>query len=929
MNLKRLFKRSTEDADLARELEAHVEHEADDNLARGMSPEEARRAALVKMGNPLVVRDRVWETNRIAWLEDTWRDLRYAVRILAKSPGFTCVALLVMALGIGANTAIYSFLDSLLMSALPVSDPGSLVVIRWHAPTWTGDSVLQGMSGHWDDDPKWGVVGGIFPYPSFVVMQNAALQNTAVQNNDAVFSDVFAFAHTREVRRMNIQIKGQADVAGGELISGDYFHGLGVAPASGRLILADDDRVGSAPVAVVSYGFSEKHFGGAAAATGQSLLIDNVPFTVAGVAPPEFFGVDPGDAPDFYLPMHANLLLGASDPYGFTPADYLDQHYYWMEAMARLRPGVTMAQAQAQLAPRFHQWVASTATTDEQRSKLPEIMLSEGRSGLDTLRRQFSQPLFLLMTLVGFILLIACSNVANLLLARSASRRREIAVRLSEGASRARVIRQLLTESILLGAAGGALGVGFAFWGIRLLSVMMASGSDPAQLHASLNWHVLGIAAGLSLLTGIVFGLVPALQLTRMDLASALKETRNGQPQMRRSPWRISVSQALVVGQIAITLLMLMAAGLFVRTLANLQSVNLGFNRENLLLFRVDARRAGHKDPEISEFYDRLRMQMAAIPGVRSAGMAGGSLIGGEDSMPISTVGAAPHPDNRYFMAGPNFLTTMQIPILEGRDIEERDSPSSPKVAVVSEEFARVNFPNRNPLGQHVMVWKDPEEKILLRDMEIVGVAKNARYGGLKQGTMPVVYIPYNQGFPPPGELMFALRSAGDPLGLVTAVREVVHQADGRMPVSGIQTQQAEIADNMQQETILAELCSALALLALTISCVGLYGTISYSVARRTGEIGIRMALGAQRGPVLWMVLREVLIITAVGLVISVPVALGTSKVVVSFLFGMKPNDPLALGMAVAVLLGAALLAACLPARRAAHIDPMTALRHE
>jgi predicted permease len=346
-------------------------------------------------------------------------------------------------------------------------------------------------------------------------------------------------------------------------------------------------------------------------------------------------------------------------------------------------------------------------------------------------------------------------------------------------------------------------------------------------------------------------------------------------------------------------------------------------------LFRVDARQAGHKDPEISEFYDRLRTQLAAIPGVRSAGMARGSLIGGEDGMPISTVGAPPGRDNRYLTVGPNFLSTMQIPILEGREMEERDRAGSPEVAIISEEFARINFPGRNPLGQHLMLWRDSDEKELARDMEIVGVAKNARYGSLKRETLPVVYIPYNQGFPPPQELMFALRTAGDPLGFVNSVRETVHQADARLPVSDIRTQKAEIADNMHQETVLAQLCSALALLALMIACVGLYGTISYTVARRTGEIGIRMALGAQRGPVLWMVLREVVVLATVGLAISLPIALATSKFVRSFLFGMTPNDPRTLGLAVMVLLGAALLAGCVPARRASQIDPMTALRHE
>jgi macrolide transport system ATP-binding/permease protein len=347
-----------------------------------------------------------------------------------------------------------------------------------------------------------------------------------------------------------------------------------------------------------------------------------------------------------------------------------------------------------------------------------------------------------------------------------------------------------------------------------------------------------------------------------------------------------------------------------------------------LLLFSLNGRQSGHRDGEINDFYNDLRERFAAIPGVANAGLAGGSMIGGEDSMPIGLPGAQPDGRNRYLTVGPRFLTTMQVPILAGRDIDEHDRTTSQPVAVINEEFARINFPGASPLGRHILLWKGIKGAIA-RDMEIVGVAKNASYGSLKSELQPVVYLPFNQGVPLPNEMMFALRTAGDPLAFVNTVREVVHQADAHLPLSHVHTQQSEVDDQVRQETILAELCTAFAILALTIACVGLYGTISYTVARRTGEIGIRMALGAQRVPVLWMVLREVLALAVIGLAISLPIALGTSKFVQSFLFGMKPNDPLALGLAVAILLLAALLAGGIPARRAAQIDPMTALRHE
>lgn len=920
--LRQIFGRRKEDSDLAQELESHLAHEIDDNLARGMSPEEARRQAHIKLGNSLVIRDRVWQANRLSWIEDTWRDLRYAARILARTPTFTFVAVLVMALGIGANTAIYSFLDSLLLRSLPVADPQSLVVLSWHARPWLQgddrDFVMQSMDGRVGAYSSFGVVGGIFPYALFPLI-----------HDNTIFSHVFSYSDSGEVRHLNISIKGHTETASGELVSGDYFTGLEVVPAGGRPILDDDDRVGAPAVAVLSYAFSVAHFGGPAKATGQPILINNLPFAVVGVAPPEFFGIDPAMAPDVYLPMHSNLLLGAQIPNGFSAADYLDQNFYWMQVMARLRPGVTMAQAQAKLAPRFQQWVTTTAQNDKQRANLPVFFLREGAGGLDTLRRRFSKPLYVLMTLVVLILAIACANVANLLLSRAASRKREIALRLSEGASRMRVIRQLLTESVLLALAGGCLGILLAVWGIRFLAVLMSLGPNDASLHAELNWHILAAAVGLSLLTGLLFGLAPALESTNLNLAETLKKANTVQVRSHRSAWPISAIQVLVVGQIAISLLMLVAAGLFVRTLMNLQSENLGFNRENLLLFEVNARQSGHEEADICAFYENLRQRLMALPGMRSASLAGGSLIREENRMPISLPGQGPRADTRVAVIGPGFMSTMQIALVAGRDIEEGDRPGSQPVAVVNEEFARLNFPDRNPVGQHLMLWKSDDEKDLGRDMEIVGVARNAVYGGVKDEPLPVVYFTYDQGYPEPNKMMFVLRTMGDPTTFVNSVREVVYQADARLPISNIRTQNAEIAESLHQEIMLAQLCSAFAILALIIASVGLYGTISYSVSRRTGEIGIRMALGARRGPVVWMVLREVCILIMVGLAVSVPVALATSKFLQSFLFNMKSNDPMTLGLAVAILVSAALGAGCLPARRASLIDPMTALRHE
>ena len=484
---------------------------------------------------------------------------------------------------------------------------------------------------------------------------------------------------------------------------------------------------------------------------------------------------------------------------------------------------------------------------------------------------------------------------------------------------------------------GGVFGLLFAIWGIRFLTLLLANGRANFTLRAELNWHVLAAAAALSILTGVLFGLAPALQATRVDVLPAMKGTPTGLSQTRHAFGRVSLSRIFVVGQIAISLVMLVAAGLFVRTLSNLQSIELGFNRENVLLFQVDARKAGHKDPEIAAFYGDLRKRFSAIPGVRSASLGQTSLIQSGHGLPISVVGSPRDPANRYLTVGPAFFATMQIPILAGRDFQESDRPGAPAVAVINEVFAKTNFGDRNPLGQRLILREalrleaGPAGKgnRIARDMEIVGVSANARYGGLKRDIPPVVYIPYDQGYPQPDQMVYTLRTSGDPLQYVNSVREIVRQADARVPVSEVRTLAADIDRTINQEITFAKLCSGFAILALVIACVGLYGTVSYNVTRRTREIGIRMALGAQRGGVVRMVLREVLVLAAAGLAIGMGTALVTSKFVESFLYGMEPNDPLALTLAVMALLGAGLLAGYVPARKASLIDPMTAVRHE
>ena len=905
---------------LGEEMELHLAEKAAELEADGMTAERARAEARRRFGNAGLQR----EESREIWIKRFWpelgQDIRYGCRTMIANKAFSALAVLSLALGIGANTAIFSLMESILLRSLPVADPESLVVLNWHSrPPRDGSKepvhVMHGVQGMaWPGD-KGAMVSGMFPYGAFETLG----ETLRVEN--PVFSTLFGYFNGLN---RNLAIRGQATSAGTEYVTGEYFRGLEVSPAAGRLIDSEDDRPGAAPVAVISFATSQQRFGGPSSAIGQPVLVDNVPFTVIGVAPPEFFGVDPAAAPDLYLPLHTNLLVDGARAARMYP----DGNFYWIEMMGRLGPGVSMAQAQAALAPRFHQWVAATATTDGERAKLPALVLNPGAAGLGSLRRKYSKPLYVLLTMVGLILGIACANIANLLLARAAARRREMAVRLSLGAGRFRVVRQLLTESVLLASLGGACGVMFAIWGLRSLTLLLSNGQQNFTLHAELNWHVLGVTAALSVVCGVLFGLAPAIQLTRPDVMPALRNGRGGGPHHRH------VQHVLVVAQIAISFLILVAAGLFVRTLNKLHSVQLGYARENILLFSLNARQAGHRDPEIATFYADLRKRFESIPGVSSATLSQSSIINagraGQAIRGPMKIGAVTIEDARVLAAGPRFLATMQIPILAGREIDDRDQPGSRPVAVISMELARTYFGSENPLGRSITLPRDVDapgnEK---RDLEIVGVSRNLRYGGLKneEESAMTVFVAVSQFSP--DRITYALRTAGDPLSYVKSVHEIVREADSRIPVTNVVTQAAEIDRTINRELMFAKLCTGFAVLALLTACVGLYGTMSYSVARQVGEIGIRMALGAQRGAVVWMVLRRVLLLAAVGLAISVPAALSAFRLVKSLLFETRPNDPGTLALAGVVLLSAALLAGYAPARRASRIDPLAALRQE
>src|SRR5215467_4272486 len=592
------MKRRDKEAELREELQFHLAEEAGDREAAGLGKNEAQCAARRELGNLTLVE----EDTRAVWgwtiIEQLLQDVRYGWRTMAANKAFSALAVLTLALGIGANTAIYSFMESILLRSLPVADPESLVVLNWHSPPpFDGNKqwvhVIHGLQGIFWPGSKGNLASGIFPYGAFETLRE----------DNPVFSTLFGYFNGFH---RNLSVRGQATSASSEYVTGEYFRGLEVLPAAGRLIDSEDDRPDAAPVAVISFATSENRFGGPLNAVGQPILVDKIPFTVIGVAPPEFFGVDAEAAPELYLPLHTNVLLdgaGAARMYG-------NGNFYWIEMMGRLRPGVSMAQAQAELAPRFHEWVAATATTDGERAKLPALTLNPGAAGLGSLRRKYSKPLYVLLMMVGLILAVTCANIANLLLARAAARRREMAVRLSLGAGRLRVVRQLLTESVMLASLGGVFGVLFAIWGVRSLTFLFATGQENFTLRAELNWNVLGATAALSVVCGLFFGLAPAIQSTRPDVMPALQNGRGGGP-------RRGAQHVLVVAQIVFSFLILVAAGLFVRTLDKLHSVQLGYARENILLFSLNARQAGHRDPQITTLDTDLRKRFESNHAVR------------------------------------------------------------------------------------------------------------------------------------------------------------------------------------------------------------------------------------------------------------------------------------------------------------------------
>jgi predicted permease len=906
-----LFHQRKLEESLEEELRSHLDMAVELNLRNGMSPEQARREALLNFGGIAQTKEVYREQRGLPMIETALQDLRYGVRMLAKSPGFTAVAVLSLALGIGANTAIFTLIDAVLLKMLPVRNPQELVLLRWSVPSGipVGSHRVDGNT--WDENGR--NLGTSFSYPAF---QQIRARNRA-------FTDVFAFTGLGD--HVNVISKGEAGLARGQTVSSNYFSALGVQPTTGRMFVETDDRVGAPPVCVISDGYWKRRFGRDNSIAGKAISIAGVPFTIVGVTPPEFFGVQPGSAIDVWVPLSIKPLVAPVSDKKFS--DFASTDYWWVLIMGRLKPGVSERQAAAGLDVIFKQSATPDVASPDKRI-LASLELTPASHGLDQLRRQFSRPLFILMGIVGLVLLIACANVANLLLARAKSRQKEIGVRLSLGASRGRLIRQLLTESALLASLGGALGLALAYWGSGLLITFISPANNKLSLNLSPDFRVLGFAAAMCLLTGLLFGLAPAWRATRVELTPALKQSTSG---LSAGRLRLGLAKTLVIAQAALSLVLLFGAGLFVRTLVNLKNLDTGFDKDNLLLFGINPTTAGYKGPALNDFYARVQQRVAALPGVVSATASLHLLLSGSmrgNSIWVS--GYNPKPGEelsvRVVPAGSNFFETMKIPLLRGRDFNERDNESAPKIAVVNQTLVKRYFANRDPIGQRIG-W-DRESPA----MEIVGVAKDAKYDSLRRDAAPTIYHPFRQANNL-NWMHYEVRTAGDPKTFIPDVRSAVAALDRNVPLFDLKTQTEQVDELLLRERLFAKLSSFFGLLALLLACVGLYGIMSYAVVRRTSEIGIRMALGARRADILGMVLQETLVLVTIGIALGIPASLMAARFAASvfsgLLYGLKATDVTTVVIAAVLLMAVAAFAGFLPARRASLVEPTVALRYE
>ncbi|HEX3253453.1 MAG TPA: ABC transporter permease [Pyrinomonadaceae bacterium] len=862
------------------------------------------------------------------------QDLHYGARVLLKHKGFTLVAVLSLALGIGANTAIFSVVDAVLLKTLPVAEPDRLVLFEWQAGR---PFRVNGMSGSsFVPTPQGTRALSLFRYDVFQKMDQAR-----TQASDSPLSDLFAFAPIREVTAV---VGDQAEIIDGQAVSGTYYSGLRVQPSLGRAISAGDDKPGAVPVVVLSHQFWQERFAANSAVIGQQLKLNQTFFTIIGVTPPAFNGTSQvGYRPAVTIALAGEpLLRGEASRLG-TPNK---PGVWWLNVMGRLKPSASYELARQSLNGSFQAAALEAMPPPRKQNEpaqidpkdYPRLIAESGGLGMLDHRREYSSAIYGLFIVVALVLLIACANVANLLLSRAAMRGAEINVRLAVGAGRWRLVRQLLTESVMLALLGGAVGVIFAVWAKNALVSLTGkdSGLVPNGVDLSLNWRVLSFTIVVSLLTGVLFGLAPALRATSLDLASSLKQSRRATGAVSR------LSRGLIVVQVALSLLLLIGATLFIRTLYNLQHVNLGFNEDNLLLFRLQPQQGGYKDERLVKFYEQLFARLDHLPGVRSATFGSVPLIADDNSLndillPGETEATANEHETNRQVARENYFETMEIPLLRGRIFTTQDDEHAPRVAIVSQAFAHQFFPGEDVLGKHVTIIYRK------RDVEIVGVVADTKYMSQREETKPLLYTPWQQEGEDIGTMHFALRTAGEPTSLAATVRELVREMDYNLPVTEVSSQTARSQVTLGQERLTARLLTFFGVLALLLAAIGLSGVLAHSVAQRTNEIGIRMALGAQSSNVLRLVIWQGMKLVLFGVVLGTLSGYALVRLLASqyieklswlrqtaeLLYGVKGTDPVTLVIVASLLLLIALIACWLPARRASRVDPLEALRYE
>ena len=895
--LRAMFGRKQSDADLEEELRDFVEQRAAAKMKEGLSRAEALREARMEMGSMESVKEKVraagWETG----FSSFWQDVRFAVRILRKTPVITAIALLLLALGIGANTAIFSLIDAVMLRMLPVQDPEQLVLIKFRSPL--SSHLRQSAT-----NPIW----------------------EQVRDHQDAFSGVIAWSP----ETFDLANGGEVNDINGVYASGDYFNLLGVRPAAGRLMSTSDDVRGCSGVAVLGYGFWQQHYAGAQSAVGSLIRLNGQGFPIIGVAQPGFFGAEIGRPFDVAIPICAEATLQGKD-------SVLDERSdWWLEMMGRLKPGVTPGQADARmkvLSPLLFGVVAPQDWPSKYQDIFRDykfVILSgaTGTGGIYGLREQYTRPLEILMFVVGLVLLIACANIASLLLARSAARQKEIAVRLSLGASRARLIRQVLTESIVLSGAGAILGIFFARWGSSVLVRFVSTRETSVFLDLKMDGRVLAFTIAIAVLCGLLFGVFPAFRATRVSAMSAMKE---GQSQGAGGRSQSAAARWIVAVQVALSLVLLIGTGLFIRTFTNLMTLDAGFDRSNVLMVETNIHNVQIPDAARPPLYRQMLAKLQALPGVVSASQCRMTPLSGRQwdnslTIPGRSLPAGADPDILLNWVTPDFFSTMRTALVAGRAFDARDSATSTPVVIVNQLLARTYFPGQNPIGKHLQA--NNKGMLSAQPMEIIGVTQDAKYTSLREDFQPEAYFPLAQVGMVGEETTFEIRTAMTPGALIPAVSDAMASVNKSASLQFVTLKQ-EVDDSVLQEHLLAVLSGFFGALALLLTAIGLYGVMAYVVTLRTHEIGIRMALGAQQASILRLVMRDAAVVLIAGTSAGVLGSIWITRLVRQLLFGLMPNDPSTLAFAILALVVVALVATYIPARRAMKVDPMVALRYE